>query len=71
MDREKRQLRKLKRDIKRAGGKRRRQHLKRELVENPEEAPYTEVDFGRTTSTGLNGMDRDATRRRPEANEEE
>ena len=38
MDREKRQLRKLKRDIKRAGSKRRRQHLKRELVENPEEA---------------------------------
>jgi hypothetical protein len=71
MDREKQQLRKLKRDIKRAGSKRRRQHLKRELVENPEEAPYTEFDFGRTTSTGLNGMDQDATRRRSAGNEEE
>lgn len=71
MDRDKRQLRKLKRDIKRAGGKRRRQHLKRDLVENPEEAPYSEFDFGRTTSTGLNGLDRDATRRRAAANEEE
>ena len=71
MDRDKRQLRKLKRDIKRAGSKRRRQHLKRDLVENPEEAPYTEFDFGRTTSTGLNGLDQDAKRRRPAANEEE
>ena len=71
IDQDKRRYRKLKRDIKRAGSKRRRQHLKRDLVENPEEAPYSEFDFGRTTSTGLNGLDQDATRRRPAANEEE
>jgi len=65
MDQEKRQLRKLKRDIKRAGNKRRRQHLKRDLAERPDEAPYSEYEFRRDSSEGLNGMDRDATRRRP------
>src|SRR5689334_8374971 len=63
MDKPKRQLREEKREIKQAGNKRRRQHLKRELAENPEEAPYTEVDFGRYRSAELNGMDRDAKRR--------
>jgi hypothetical protein len=66
MDREKRQLRKLKRDLKKAGSKRRRQYLKRELVENPEDAPHSKFDFGRTSSEGLNGLDRDSTRRRKE-----
>lgn len=61
---EKRYLRQLKRDLKRAGSKRRRQHLKRELAEDPEEAPYSEYDFGRYSSSPLNGMDQDATRRR-------
>jgi hypothetical protein len=60
---DKRRLRKLKRDIKRAGNKRRRQHLKRQLAENPEEAPHTEFDFGRTSSETLNGLDEDSTRR--------
>jgi hypothetical protein len=64
MDKEKRQLRKLKRDIKKAGSKRRRQFLKRELVDNPEDAPHSEFDFGRTSSEGLNGLDQDSTRRR-------
>jgi hypothetical protein len=64
MDPEKRQLRKLKRDLKRAGGKRRRQELKRDLADNPEEAHRKEFEFGRDSSTGLNGLDRDATRRR-------
>jgi hypothetical protein len=64
MDPDKRQLRKLKRDVKRAGSKRRRQHLKRELQQKPEEAPHSEYDFGRNTSETLNGMDQDATRRR-------
>ena len=62
--RDKRHYRKLKRDIKRAGNKRRRQYLKRELVENPEEAPHSEFDFGRDSSTALNRLDEDATRRR-------
>ncbi len=64
MDQDKRFLRKLKRDVKRAGNKRRRQYLKHQLVENPEEAPYAEFDYGSTSSAGLNALDRDATRRR-------
>jgi hypothetical protein len=69
MDQDKRDWRKLKRDIKRAGNKRRRQHLKRELAENPEEASHTEFDFGRDSSAWLNGMDQDATRRTKPADE--
>src|SRR5262245_40073104 len=64
MDQDKRFYRKLKRDVKRTGSKRRRLHLKRELTDNPEDAPYTEFDFGRDSSSTLNGMDQDATRRR-------
>jgi hypothetical protein len=64
MDPDKRQLRKLKRDIKRAGNKRRRQHFKRELDDNPEEAPFSEFDFGSDSSAGLNALDNDSTRRR-------
>jgi hypothetical protein len=63
MDQDKRQLRKLKRDIKRAGNKRRRQHLKRDLAENPDEAAHSSFDFGRSSSSTLNGLDHDATRR--------
>jgi hypothetical protein len=70
MDQDKRTFRKLKRDVKRAGNKRRRRHLKRELTERPEEAPHSEFDFGRTSSAGLNGMDNDATRKRPAKKEE-
>ena len=62
-DQEKRQLRNLKREVKRAGNKRRRQHLKRELIERPEDAPHSEFEFGRDSSAGFNGMDQDATRR--------
>jgi hypothetical protein len=64
MDQDKRQFRKLKRDIKRAGSKRRRRQLKRDLAERPEDAPFSEPDFGKDNSAGFNGMDRDATRRR-------
>jgi hypothetical protein len=59
---DKRQLRKLKRQLKRAGSKRRRQHLKQQLADDPEGAPHAEFDFGRTSSSTLNGLDRDATR---------
>jgi hypothetical protein len=65
MDPDKRQFRKLKRDIKRAGNKRRRRHFKRELTENPEEAPFSEFDFGSDSSATLNRLDNDATRKRP------
>ncbi len=61
---EKRKQRQLKRDIKRAGNKRRRQHLKRELERNPEDAAHSEFDFGRLSSETLNGLDQDATRRK-------
>jgi hypothetical protein len=70
MDRDKRQLRKLKRDIKKAGNKSRRQHLKRELAENPEEAPHSEFDFGRKSSQGLNALDNDATRKKKDREKE-
>jgi len=64
MDQDKRLLRKLKRDIKRAGNKRRRQFLKRQLEEKPDDAPYAQFDFGRDSSAGLNALDRDAKRRK-------
>ena len=64
MDRDKRQLRKLKRDIKKAGNRKRRQHLKRDLVRNPEGAAEAEFDYGHDSSAPLNGIDNDATRRR-------
>ena len=66
MDKDKRFYRKLKRDIKQAGNKRRRQFLKRNLTENPEDAAHAEFDFGRDSSATLNGLDLDATRRRSE-----
>jgi hypothetical protein len=66
---DKRMLRKLKRDIKRAGNRKRRQHLKRALTDNPEEAAHAEFDFGRDSSAGFNGNDRDATRRRKDVEE--
>jgi hypothetical protein len=69
MEQDKRQFRKLKRDVKRAGNKRRRQYLKRELAAKPEEAPHSEFDFGKNTSASLNGLDNDATRKRPEEGE--
>ena len=66
MDQQKRQHRQLKRDLKRAGQKRLRRQLKQELTEKPEEAPHSDVDFGKRASRGLNGIDKDATRRRDE-----
>lgn len=64
MEPDKRHYRQLKRDLKRAGNRKRRRHLQRELVDNPEEAGQEGFDFGRDSTAGLNGMDRDATRRR-------
>jgi hypothetical protein len=64
MDQEKRRHRELKRDIKKAGNRQRRRSLARDLRDNPEEAAHSEFDFGRNSSTPLNGNDHDATRRR-------
>jgi hypothetical protein len=66
MDQDKRTYRKLKRDVKRAGNKRRRQYLKRDLADNPQDAAHAEFDFGPDSSATLNGLDHDATRRHSE-----
>ena len=63
-DQEKRKLREEKRAVKKRGNKHRRQQLKRELAENPEEAAHSEEDFGRYRSAELNGIDRDGMRQR-------
>jgi hypothetical protein len=57
----KRELRELKREIKRAGGKRRRRLLKRGLAEHPEDAHNDSPGFGRFRSADLNGIDRLST----------
>lgn len=69
MDQEKRRLRQLKRDVKKAGNRKRRQALKRDLERNPEGAADAEFDYGRDSSAGLNGIDNDATRRRADRDE--
>lgn len=63
MDQDKRSYRQLKRDLKRAGNRKRRRQLQRDLQHNPEGAAASEFDFGRDSTAGLNGNDRDATRR--------
>ena len=70
-DPDKRKLRQLKREIKRAGSKHRRRDLKQQLAENPEEAAHSEENFGRYSSQTLNRLDNDATRRKKTAEEEE
>ena len=64
MDREKRETRQHKRDIKKAGVKRARLHLKRGLLDDPEEAHEARLDYGRLRSADFNGLDHDATRKR-------
>ena len=62
MDNTKREHRLLKREIKRLGSQRRRRQLKRALIEQPDDAPYADVDFGRYSTASLNGIDHDLTR---------
>jgi hypothetical protein len=64
MEPTKREQRQLKREVKREGSQRRRRQWKRDLRENPDEAPFSEDDFGRCSTAPLNGMDQDHTRRR-------
>lgn len=64
MDDQKRELRKTKKIIKKAGSRHRRRELKRDLAENPEEAAFSEEKLGRNQSKDFNGMDDDATRKR-------
>lgn len=63
MDTDKRKYRQFKRDLKQAGNRKRRRHLQRDLQDNPEDAAFTEFNFGRRGTAGLNGNDCDATRR--------
>lgn len=64
MNDDKRRHRELKRDVKKAGNRKRRRHLDRELNRDPVNAHEAGFDFGRDSSAGLNGNDKDATRRR-------
>ena len=61
---EKDRLRKIKREIKRSGNKKVRSQAKRDLMENPEEAHLSQQDYGGRSSKKMNGMDRDATRKK-------
>jgi hypothetical protein len=58
---DKRSIRILKRAIKKAGNRKRRNHFKRALNDESRE----EFAFGRDSSAALNGNDHDATRRHP------
>ncbi len=60
----KRELRQLKREIKRAGGKHRRRQLKQGLIDHPEEAHEDEPDLGKFRSAELNGLDQTGLTRR-------
>lgn len=64
MDRQKREMREQKRQLKRLGNQRQRRLVRRQLAEDPDEAPHLETDFGRLSTAGMNGMDHDATRAR-------
>ncbi len=64
MEPTKRELRQLKREIKREGSQRRRRRWKRDLREHPEDAPFSAEDFGRYSTAELNGIDQDQTRLR-------
>lgn len=63
---DKRRIRRLKRDIKQAGNRKRRRHLQRTLREDPEGAAEVRFDYGRDSSESLNGNDRDSTRQHEE-----
>jgi hypothetical protein len=65
-DPDKRLMRDLKRALKKRGNKHRRQQLKRNLAENPEEAAENEEDLGKHRSDRLNGLDNDSTRKKKE-----
>jgi hypothetical protein len=64
MDKDKRQIRKLKRTVKKAGNKKRRRQLKDDLRDNPAEAHWSEPTVGNLSSETLNGLDQDSTRSR-------
>lgn len=58
------EFRELKRDIKRAGNRKRRRFYQKELTTNPEETHWSEFDYGRFSSEKMNGVDIDKKRNR-------
>ncbi|MFO0842799.1 MAG: hypothetical protein U0797_10445 [Gemmataceae bacterium] len=64
MNDDKRRQRELKREVKKVGNRKRRRHLDRALARDPVNAHESAFDFGRDSSAGLNGNDKDVTRRR-------
>jgi hypothetical protein len=64
---DKRRYRKLKRDIKRAGNKRRRRVLKQQVTDGTLDDDNSDDGLGRHRTAWLNGMDRDAKRKRDDA----
>jgi hypothetical protein len=64
-DRDRRELREIKRVVKRLGNQHARREAKRRLSEDPDDEALTDdPDYGRFRSGPLNGIDRDATRRK-------
>jgi hypothetical protein len=68
-DPDKRKMREIKRALKKRGNKHRRQQLKKNLSENPEDAAHAEEDLGRHRSDTLNKLDNDSTRRKKDGEE--
>lgn len=62
MQNEKREYRRNKRELKKAGNRDVRNFLKRQLRDNPEEAHWDEVDYGDNSTEHMNGKYKDSTR---------
>ena len=69
----KKQFREAKRQVKKDGNRERRRDLKRQLIEDPENAHLVddEYDYGFNSSTHYNNIDRDSTRIRKKQQEYE
>jgi len=65
MEPSKREYRQQKRELKREGSKLRRRQLKADLDRDPEDASHSQFHFGKFKTAHLNGIDHDATRKRP------
>lgn len=66
MENEKKLFRQLKREMKKAGNRGRRNYLKRQLRDNPEEAHWAEYDFGSDATEPMNGLYPDTKREKDE-----
>ena len=66
----KRKYRELKRELKKSGKKKRRYNLRDDLRKNPGESHLSdEIDYGRSSSKVLNGMDEAENRKRQRSRE--